>query len=205
MEQSNIKIIDNNGAIILEKEGKKISIWQTVDDDVWIAGNEDETCFEFNLYVRNYIESAISGKFKDLMVSIIGKYMLEDANDRISLLPEDFIDLKNRTIIWHSDNGNDNVLKLVYEDKTIRLFIIKGQKSKSNTLRVRTDGSEYKYYYREFIDLFNDLRHIYNINCVLKESEIAESTSVPNNQPEPTDKPSPKKLSLKRFFQSKKQ
>ena len=41
--------------------------------------------------------------------------MLNGDNEKeYSRLPKDFIYLENKVIIWHSDSGTDNLLKLEY-------------------------------------------------------------------------------------------
>ena len=103
--------------------------------------------------------------FENLMKAIIGRYVLSgDYKDKWSTLPKDFINLSNKTIIWHSDGAGDNILKLLYSErngkKSIKLSISKDKQANehdSNVVRVRSDGSSYEYYYKEFIQFFQQL------------------------------------------------
>lgn len=70
------------------------------------------------------------------MKSIIGKYILnDDDKNKYSILPNDFIDLENKIITWHSDSEKNNVLQL----------------------QLRTNGSTYEDYYQEFERFFDEL------------------------------------------------
>lgn len=63
--------------------------------------------------------------------------------------------MESKTITWHSDSGNDNVLQIQYLGDIIRIKITKSVKSNSsNRGRIRTDGSDYDRYYQEFTLLF---------------------------------------------------
>ena len=109
---------------------------------------------ELSLSSRNYPEWQTYIVFEYLMKSIVGRYMLNGDNEKeYSRLPKDFIDLENKVIIWHSDSGTDNFLRLEYtENRTIKIAIQKCKDSKehyTNSVRIRTSGSEYKYYYED--------------------------------------------------------
>lgn len=173
MEQGKLDFKGDDSHFVLEKDGQKISIWQTVDNDVWFGTKSDEVCIELR-DARDFKERALHRDFKEFMKSVIGRYLLEDSDMEFSNLPSDFIDLKNKTIIWHSDNGNDNLLKIVYDDNVVRIYIIRGAKSKSTDtiVRVRTDGSDYMYYYQEFLNLFNEIKQINFIYGVMKDANI---------------------------------
>ena len=155
------KIFKINGTIILEKDNNGVAISQTLDDDIWFSTSKDEFSFKLKLSSRDYEEWQTYLVFENLMKSLIGRYILnDDYQNEYSMLPKDFIDLENKTIIWHSDGEIDNVLKLEYDEKTIKISISKCKKIKSNesnVIRVRTSGSNYEYYYKEFIQFYNQL------------------------------------------------
>lgn len=152
---------------------------------------------ELSLSSRNYPEWQTYIVFEYLMKSIIGRYMLNGDNKKeYSRLHKDYIDLENKTIIWHSDSGKDNLLKFEYtENRTIKITIQKCKDSKehyTNSVRIRTSGSEYKYYYQEFLEFF---RHLISLEQRLNKP-------VENIQQE--IKEEPKKLSLFKRFNKKK-
>lgn len=205
MEQGKLKIIENGTGFILEKEGKKISIWQTGDQDVWFGAEEKEVCLELDSKAKDFRERATNGILKSLMVSIIGKYMLEDANVESSNLPRDFIDFANKTIIWHANNGN--VLKIVYEGSVIRVFLVSEGKGKNvnNVVRVSEEDLEYNCYYQEFLDFFSDIRRVVTLANIKDENNIVFSYEREEVIPEEESslintEPDLKKLSLKRLF-----
>ena len=71
---------------------------------------------ELNLSSRNYSEYQTYIIFDYLMKTIVGRYILNGDNKKeYSSLPKDFIDLEKKVIIWHSDGGTNNVLKLEYK------------------------------------------------------------------------------------------
>lgn len=159
MEDKNFNIRKVNGSIILEKDNQKIYIEQSIDDDILFSTHKEELPIEFNFYSRNRKECQIYMIFESLMKSIIGRFILNgDYKNEYSILPKDFIDLEKNTIIWHSDGGANNTLKIEYNDKTIKILISKDKESHSQgTVRIRTDGSNYGYYYQEFLEFFKEL------------------------------------------------
>lgn len=207
MEQGKLSLRESNGSLFLEKDGQKISIWQTLDQDIWFGTKEDEVCLELDFRAREFKERSVYGTFRNLMRMLVGRYMLEDANVEYSLLPSDFIDLENRVITWHSDSGNGCTLKLSYDDYVIRVTLSRGEKSKigDNVVRVRTDGSEYMRYYQEFVEFFSELRESVHFQDFMKDANIdldhiqggedKEAVSTPIVEESQT-----KKLSLKRLF-----
>lgn len=188
MEKNEFRISRVNGTIILEKENNGVAISQAVDDDIWFSTSQDELSLELRFSSRDYNEWQTYLVFENLMKTIIGRYMLNgDYQNEYSMLPEDFVDLENKTIIWHSDSGIDNVLKLEYDEKTIKISISISKDKKSygnNAVRIRTSGSSYEYYYQEFTQFFHQLT-------------ILENRLNPPMQNTPQDEtPQPKKLSL---------
>lgn len=144
------------------------------DNDIFFSTAEEEMKIELKLESRNYNEWQTYLVFEGLMKSIIGRYMLKDY-DEYSYLPEDFIDLENKTIIWHSDGGTDNVLKLSYAEDTINITILKAKdarRSSGNIVRVRTSGSDYGYYYQEFTEFY---RRLVELERNINKEEISEN------------------------------
>ncbi len=84
----------------------------------------------------------------------------KDNEKKCSLLPEDFVDLENKIITCHSDSGKDNILSLEYSyGRIIKVLISKCKDSKkyyNNSVRIRTSGSNYEYYYQEFLEFFKN-------------------------------------------------
>ncbi len=192
MEQKEEMNLQTNGnSVIFKKDGKNFSVWQGTDRDVWFDTNEDNLVFEIDFRNRNIEEYASYEVFANLMRKIVGNYILEDESVMYGNLPEDFIDLKNKSIIWHSDNGMDNILKMQYENQKIILSIIKSNKSRSNDVnrvRIRTSGSSYGYYYQYFVDFYKELVNlVYELNP--PKTEI-------NNNKTPKEKQLEKKFSI---------
>lgn len=178
------KISKVNGTIILEKDNNGVAISQAVDDDIWFSTSKDEFSFELKLSSRNYKEWQTYLVFENLMKTIIGRYMLDgDYQKEYSRLPKDFIDLENKTIIWHSDSGTDNVLKLEYDERTIKISISKSKDTKgyeTNAVRIRTSGSSYEYYYQEFTQFFHQLTILENrLNPPIQNIQPQEEVSQP--------------------------
>lgn len=97
------------------------------------------------------------------MKLIIARSILREDTE---FLPEDFIDLENKVITWHSDSEYDNVLKIKYNGRFINVSLIKDEKvpeRDSNMIRIRTSGSEYGTYHQEFSKFFRNL-------CALQRS-----------------------------------
>jgi hypothetical protein len=197
MEQNDFKISRSNYAIIIQKDNQGFSITQSNDYDVWFSTSQEEMNIELNLSSRNYPEWQTYIVFEYLMKSIVGRYMLNgDNKKKYSRLPKDFIDLENKVIIWHSDSGTDNLLKLEYtENRTIKITIQKCKDSKehyTNSVRIRTDGSEYEYYYQEFLEFF---RHLISL-----EQRLNRSVETPQQEKQEETK----KLFLFKRFNKKK-
>ncbi len=197
MEQKDFKISRCNNAIIIQKKDQGFSITQRNDDDIWFSTSQEEMNIELSLSSRNYSEWQTYIVFEYLMKSIVGRYMLNSDNEKeYSHLPKDFIDLENKVIIWHSDSGPDNFLRLEYiENRTINVTIQKCKYSKkcyTNSVRIRTSGSEYEYYYQEFLEFF---RHLISLEQRL--NKLAETVQQEKQE-------GSKKLSLFKRFNNKK-
>ena len=201
-ESKYFTIRKSNQSIILEKDNQTFSISQGLDDDIYFSTTKNELVFDLNFSSRNYPEWQTYIVFEYLMKSIIGRYMLNgDNNQEYSFLPKDFIDLDKKIITWHSDSGTDNVLNLEYIDnKIIRVSLTKDKNSKehyNNSIRIRTSGSNYEYYYQEFLEFF---RHLWMLEKRLNKPK--EETKIEPKE----EKVQPKKRSLlKRFNKNNQQ
>jgi len=191
-EEKAFTIRRHNNAIILQKNNQVFAIDQGIDDDIWFSTSQNEMIIELSLSSRNYAEWQTYIVFEYLMKCIVGRYLLNGENTKThSFLPNDFVDLENKVITWHSDSGTDNVLKFEYTDnKTIRITISKYKNSKdyhNNSVRIRTSGSSYEYYYQEFLEFF---RHLLVLEQRLNKT-------APKIQPQTQeDKSQPKRLFL---------
>ena len=202
LKSKDFTIRRSNNAIILEKDNQTFSISQGLDDDIWFSSSQNELVFDLNFSSRNYSEWQTYIVFEYLMKSIIGRYMLNgDNKQEYSFLPKDFIDLDKKIITWHSDSGTDNVLKFEYIDKKIiRVSLTKCKTSKehyNNSVRIRTSGSNYEYYYQEFLEFF---RHLWMLEQRLNKpkEEIKKESTEEITQPK-------KKSLLKRFNRNNRQ
>lgn len=161
MKDTNFKINRVNGTIIIEKNNERFEISQALDDDIWFATSKPKLSLEISNYSRDYSEWNTYIIFENLMKLIIGRYMLSgDNKNEDGILPNDFINLDSKTIIWHSDNGTDNSLKLEYNKRNITINILKNIDASSdqlNSVRIRTNGSIYGRYYKEFLSFFREL------------------------------------------------
>ena len=149
-----------NNAIIIQKNNQSFAIDQSPDDDIWFSTSQDDISISLSLASRNYEEWQTYLTFENLVKSIIGRYILTKDNID-SFLPNDFIDLENKVITWHSDSDIDNILKIKYINyRTIIISISKNKNSKdyqNNSVRIRTSDSEYQYYYQEFLEFVRQL------------------------------------------------
>lgn len=161
MVENKFKINRFDGKVVLEKDNKKMVVSKTIDYDFWFYTNEDELVFELNVISSSYYEFSTHLIFESLIKSIIGRYFLTgEYKNMHSDLPEDFISLDDNTIIWHSDGSNDNVLKLEYNKSIIKVTISKSKdcnKNDKNSVRIRSNGSSYGFYYQEFIKFYDEL------------------------------------------------
>lgn len=174
MGKSKFELYRNEEMFILQKGNTACLIRQTGDDDIFFSTAEEEMEMEIKLGSRNYAECQTYLVFESLMKSIIGRYMLNDYG-KYQRFPEDFIDLENRTITWHSDSGTDNILKLSYADDKINITITKEKdaaRSKGNIVRIRTNGSDYGWYYQEFLEFY---RKLVELNGNINKEEIVEN------------------------------
>lgn len=171
-----IKCVYNG--VIIGKNGTSFSIEKGPDGDIWFNSANSNIELPINFYSRNQDEFQIYIIFEYLMKSIVGRYLLNgDSEDEHNFLPKDFIDLDNKIITWHSDTGQDNILQLQYRDKKIVVSVFKDNNSKNSNynnsikVRIRTSGSNYEYYYQEFIRFYNELsRYAYQIESIITQS-----------------------------------
>lgn len=204
MQQGKFNFSVNDGNYTIEKDNQKISIWQTANKDVWFGTDENEVCLELNFRAKEFSERFMYGTFMELMKSIVGRYVLEDASNEFSILPKDFIDLKNRVIVWHSDNGNDTMLKLSYDDSVIKVSIVRGEKSRSRgtVVRVRAEELNYRDYNQEILDFFSDLIRMETFYEIMKDAKRNYDSGIEeqNESSTLTEAAEERKLSLRRIF-----
>ena len=166
MVDNNFKISKVNGTIFIEKNGEQLAISKLIDDDIFFSTSKDELLLEISMSSRNHSEWQAYMLFENLLKSIVGRYMLNGDNKKEnSRLPKDFIDLDNKVITWHSDSGIDNILKFSYNENSITITMEKRKNSsnqENNSVRIRTSGSRYEYYYQEFSNFFDSLRNLEN-------------------------------------------
>lgn len=157
------KIKQGYSSITIEKNGSKFNIEKSSDGDIWFDSlNDMELQISFNSTNQEEWQSYVI--LERLMKLIIDKYVLnEDKKYEYSYMPKDFVDIENKTIIWHSDSENENILKLQLNQNEITISILKDKnvnnRNSNNTIRVRirTNGSDYGDYYQEFEYFFNEL------------------------------------------------
>lgn len=178
MSKEDFTVRINYDSISITKGDKSFGIEQSVDNDIWFRSVDENFGMEINCYLGSSIERKTYAIFEKLMKSIVGRYVLTgDYANRFSMLPEDFINLEDKTIIWHSDSSN-STLMLQYSKESIKISIVKGLEDiHSNKVRIRTNGSSYGYYCQEFESFFQEMR------------EFALSMSSPsNNEPVKNEK-----------------
>lgn len=159
----NIKMM--NRAVIFEDGDNNFEISQSCDNDICFRSLNPNLEFNFSFKSRHVAEWKSYELFMSLMKEMIGDYVLEESSSA-NFLPEDFIDLESKTIIWHSDSGIDNIFKMKYCDDNISISLIKDPKtSNSNNtyVRVRTSGSSYSYYYKYFLKFYKELLELVNM------------------------------------------
>ena len=163
MNDNDFKIKNHNDKIILEQDNQSLVIYEAVDNDIMFYTEEKEITIKLKLCTSNYLEEKTYLLFELLLKSIVGRYILSgDSKNKYSNLPEDFIDLNNNIITWHSDGSVDSTLIIVldYESGFISISLIKGQSAKNsenNIVRIRTKGSDYGCYFQEFQFLLQQL------------------------------------------------
>lgn len=182
MVDNDFKIGRVNGTIIIEKDTGRIAISQALDDDIWFSTSSEEVSLEISMRSRNYSEWQTYLVFEKLLKLLVGRFMLSgDYKSTFPILPKDFIDLENNVITWHSDSGTDNVLKFEYSEKLIKISISKSRDADdyvTNAVRIRTSGSNYEYYYQEFLTFFRELYNLEqrlnppseNVKSIINES-----------------------------------
>lgn len=169
MEEKNFKIYNFRDDIILEKDNKYISISQAPDNDIYFRTPISNLEIELNANSIDYAELQTYIIFETLIKLIIGRYILSNDINNQYLLPDDFINLDTKTITYHSDSSDDNILKIQYKKNTILISICKCKNAKkynSNFIRICTSGSMYQYYYQEFNFFFKNL---FNLEQYLNE------------------------------------
>ncbi len=155
---SSFEIKSYNGDVIIKKDGESFRVYQGVDGDIWFYTGGEKAEISIERYSRNDDEFESYELFEGLMKNIIGRFMLEDYDDEYSFLPKDFIDLPNRTITWHSDSDHSKTLQLSYHDKVVTISLMDDKSNRYPLkVRVRTSGSDYGYYYQEFVSFFHRL------------------------------------------------
>lgn len=168
-----------NRAVVFEDDDNNFEISQSCDNDICFRTLNPNLEFNFNFRSRDVAEWKVYELFMSLMKEMIGDYVLEESFSA-NFLPKDFIDLENKTIIWHSDSGIDNIFKMKYCDDNIIISLIKDPRtSNSNNtyVRVRTSGSSYSYYYKYFLKFYKELLELVNMLNPHIRTEIKKDTN----------------------------
>lgn len=156
--------IENNMAgIFISQNNQDLCISQRIDNDVWFGSNDCEITLDLYKYSKDIKEHRIYNIFEELVKLIIGRYILnEDYSKNNYMLPSDFVDLKNKVIIYHSDTG-EGILKIFVDCENNKIKIVV-----SDVVRIRTSGSNYGSYYQEFLKFYRELliysNNLKNIN-----------------------------------------
>lgn len=150
-------------SVVVEKGNISFSIEKGSDGDIWFHALND-TKLLISYSSRNCIEWQCFAVFEQLMKSIFGKFVLDgEFNLEYNRLPKDFIDIENKTITLHLDSNLNDYLQFTYVDDgiVVSIFRIKNDRTKnvdnSIRVRIRTNGSEYRQYYKEFEKFFVEL------------------------------------------------
>lgn len=157
-----MKLKVNGKTIIFEDDVNSFEIFQSSDNDIWFISENPNIQCVLDFSSRNIEEWKTFEVFSYLIKEIFGNYILEDYNT-FTMLPDDFIDLNNKIITWHSDSGTNNVLKLAYDSKRIAISRKKDPKASQNSnngVRIRTSGSNYGIYYQFFIRFYKELLNL---------------------------------------------
>ena len=142
-----------------------------------------------DIYSRDWNERIVACEIFKLMQLIVGNYILEEHNKN-EIFPSDFVDLKNKIITWHSDNENDNVLQLAFDERYVTVAITKEKKSQNNLVRIRTNGSAYGIYHMFFTEFHKNITQIINKNNSYEEQKTPKQKTK-------------KKISLKNIISKK--
>lgn len=163
MEEQVFKLYTTSSGIVIKKGNTALFIKQESDNDTLFSTESDEAFIEFDFYTNDCVEWQTEQIFESLMKSIIGRYILKEHQTLKYFLPDDFIDLEKRRIVWHSDSGVDNTLLIQYKENKIFLSLTKEETAKNNqrnVVRIRTNGSSYEYYYQEFTQFYKKLEEL---------------------------------------------
>lgn len=139
-------------SVSLDTENGSLYIRRAIDDDIWFSVSKSLFEIDISNWSRNIVERKVYLIFESLMKSIIGRYILSGDYG----LPDDFIDLDKKAIVWHSDSDEDNILWLEYVKDGIKVCVL-GKRQDKTLVRIRTSGSNYGYYYQEFEEFYKRL------------------------------------------------
>lgn len=156
--EKHFEIKEDHGDIIIGKDGKRFSVEKYPDGDIWFCTANPSLSVPIDYHSRREPEEDETYRvFEGLMKSIIGRYYLYNDTG----LPEDFINIENQSITWHSDTDPDNTLKLQLSDHSIYVMlyqeVLNAVLKEKIKVRIRTSGSQYGYYYQEFEKFYHEL------------------------------------------------
>lgn len=173
-----------NNSVVIKKDDSKFCIEKGCDGDIWFHSPNGTEELDISFYSRiEPEEGECYAIFKSLMKSIFGRFMLDgDYNDENSYLPKDFINLDNKIITWHSDTNAENTLKIQNDDRKIKIkFINTNNKENYNLpirVRIRTSGSSYGNYFKEFESFFREISRFAEKNKTQEEANQRSDTYV---------------------------
>lgn len=174
----NFNIRNSKGVVIIEKGSERIEISPMLVGDLRFASGQGGAVIELQNSF-DVLESYTYSFFEELMKSIIGKYFFNgDYKNKESRLPEDFVNAKTKTIIFHCENGTNNTMKLEYNGQAIRISIGNDKGNRPNdrsVVCVKTKDSAYGYYHEEFWRFY---RHLNNFSRHSSSTKAREQSKV---------------------------
>ena len=163
-EDSDFKVSSLENVKRFKKGEKEFAIFKDNQNDYYFMFDRDkDTHFSFDIVKgeQGTMERFVYEQFLALMERIYGQVLIEGPDQARWKYPLDFINPKNKSILWKSDGSSNDALKLTYKDDSIRIEMFPIVKNNLEEfigqVRIRTSGSSYGNQYGHFIDLFNDL------------------------------------------------
>lgn len=152
----------------INKGEKEITIKKDLDDSLWISGNKNQdTTINLNVTSFDYDEFKTYHIFYDLAKNILGKYMFQDYKQPHNFLPKDFINIKDKEIVYHTDAEATSCLKIKMEQSSISISIIKEKYLDSdiiqNSVKIERNSYNYGNYYEEFAKFYEELYKYYHV------------------------------------------
>ena len=139
-------------SVVLSNDNNSIRISKLSNDDIYFSTSSKNSEVIIDYYSQSYEEWQSYLLFSEFMNRLVGRYVLRDPGaDKMTRLPDDFVNIEEKTITCHSDDTNDSsTLRLTFLDNNKIKVALSRKSYRPAKIKISSRDSMYADYYRDF-------------------------------------------------------